>query len=135
MTYGWVILVVLLAVMALAYFGILNPGEKLPETCIFFPGISCDSFRVNEDGVSMYITNGGGKDLQNVSFTVLGEGPCQGDSSNQTTLKNGEKKEFVIPCTVLPASGESFRRQIQINYTEVEGLSHVKNGEIQTKVE
>jgi hypothetical protein len=43
MNYGWVLLVVLISVASLAYFGILTPGENLPETCLFFPGISCDN--------------------------------------------------------------------------------------------
>ena len=35
MTYGWAILVVLVAIGALAYFGVLNPGKYLPEKCFF----------------------------------------------------------------------------------------------------
>ena len=135
MTYGWVLLVILLAVMALAYFGILSPGDQLPETCLFFPGLGCDSFRVNEDGVALYISNGGGRDYINVSITVLGEGPCEGDSSEVQDLKDGHKKEFFINCTVKPSSGSAFRRSIQINYTELEGLSHSKEGQLTTKVE
>ncbi len=42
MTYGWAILVVLAAVGALAYFGVLSPGKFLPEKCITTnPAISC----------------------------------------------------------------------------------------------
>ena len=40
MTYGWAVLVVLLAVGALAYFGVLNPQGLLPEKTIFTAPIS-----------------------------------------------------------------------------------------------
>ena len=33
MTYGWAILVVLVAIGALAYFGVLSPDRFLPERC------------------------------------------------------------------------------------------------------
>ena len=33
MTYGWAILVVLIVIGALAYFGVLNPQNLLPEKC------------------------------------------------------------------------------------------------------
>lgn len=40
MTYGWAILVVLLAIGALAYFGVLDPGRLLPESTTFPAPIS-----------------------------------------------------------------------------------------------
>ena len=41
MTYGWALLVVLVAIGALAFFGVLNPGQFLPDQCLFFSGFSC----------------------------------------------------------------------------------------------
>lgn len=41
MTYGWAILVVLAAIGALAYFGVLNPANFLPAKCVASPGITC----------------------------------------------------------------------------------------------
>ena len=41
MTYGWAILVVLMAIGALAYFGVLSPARFLPETCTFPAGTDC----------------------------------------------------------------------------------------------
>ncbi|MFH1409556.1 MAG: hypothetical protein ABIH34_06610 [Nanoarchaeota archaeon] len=41
MTYGWAILVVLAAIGALAYFGVLNPANLLPEKCFFAAGTDC----------------------------------------------------------------------------------------------
>ncbi len=41
MTYGWAILVVLIVIGALAYFGVLNPTIMLPEKCTFQMGVYC----------------------------------------------------------------------------------------------
>ncbi len=57
MTYGWAILVVLAAVGALAYFGILNPSRFLPDSCNMGAGIGCVEFKGNSQ-VSWL--NGGG---------------------------------------------------------------------------
>ena len=51
MTYGWALLVVLVAIGALAFFGVLNPGQFLPDQCTMFAGITC---------TSAYATMGGG---------------------------------------------------------------------------
>jgi hypothetical protein len=48
LTYGWAILVVLVVIGALAYFGILNPANLLPDTCLFQVGISCVDFAASE---------------------------------------------------------------------------------------
>ncbi|MBT4206803.1 hypothetical protein HOE22_00495, partial [Candidatus Woesearchaeota archaeon] len=50
MTYGWALLVVLIAIGALASFGVLNPGQFLPETCTVAPGISCIDFSASASG-------------------------------------------------------------------------------------
>jgi len=44
MTYGWAILVVLVVIGALAYFGVLSPGRLLPDRCQLPPGVSCEDF-------------------------------------------------------------------------------------------
>lgn len=41
MTYGWAILVVLAAIGALSYFGILNPTMLTPDTCLATSGFGC----------------------------------------------------------------------------------------------
>jgi hypothetical protein len=41
MTYGWAILVVLAAIGALSYFGVLNPTRLTPDTCLASSGFGC----------------------------------------------------------------------------------------------
>ena len=68
MTYGWAILVVLIAIGALAYFGVLNPSRFLPSTCNLTPGLSCDDFKVisgaaGAGSVQLVIRNGAGDSI------------------------------------------------------------------------
>ena len=48
MTYGWAILVVLVAIGALSYFGVLNPGRFLPSRCTLPAGIGCLDFEARD---------------------------------------------------------------------------------------
>ena len=63
MTYGWAILVVLAAIAALAYFGVLSPEKFLPEKCILQPGIACVSHKVEPAKVTLVISNGLGRTM------------------------------------------------------------------------
>ncbi len=65
MTYGWAILVVLIAIGALAYFGVLNPARFLPNSCTLFPGLACTEFKVADgaDEIRIFVRNGIGDTL------------------------------------------------------------------------
>jgi len=53
MTYGWAILVVLVAIGALAYFGVLNPQRFLPDSCQGPAGFDCiDKAQVDASGAA-----------------------------------------------------------------------------------
>ncbi len=73
MTYGWALLVVLIAIVALAFFGVLNPGKFLPSNCNLGVGFSCEDFIIDDDldsvmsgdqkGIRIVIRNGLGNNL------------------------------------------------------------------------
>ena len=58
MTYGWAILVVLVAIGALAYFGVLSPDRFLPSKCQLPAGIACTDFLIEPTGIQVVLTNG-----------------------------------------------------------------------------
>lgn len=72
MTYGWALLVVLIAIAALAFFGVLNPARLLPSSCSLGVGFACEDFKViNSDpfalgapGIALRVRNGMGKNLE-----------------------------------------------------------------------
>ena len=77
MTYGWAILVVMVIIGALAYFGVLNPMMFVPERCTMSVGFSCDSAYIidSEDNeVRLRLENNFGRDVTvtelNVTYDV-----------------------------------------------------------------
>ena len=75
MTYGWAILVVLIVVGALAYFGVLNPQNLIPEKCVFPTMLTCQDYIITpgaSGAISVKLVNGAGQDMSIyfVNFTA-----------------------------------------------------------------
>jgi hypothetical protein len=49
-TYGWAFLVILIMISALAYFGVLNPANLLPDKCTFGAEIGCVDYLLDATG-------------------------------------------------------------------------------------
>jgi hypothetical protein len=135
MSYGWAVLVILTALSALAYFGVLSPHKAIPETCILIPGLGCDDYKVDTNGITLIVRNGLGFDLESFSVTVLGSGACGGDSSSSIELKDGQVATVSIVCTEKPKEGTRFVRELEIRYRGVDGLDHIKKGDLSAQVE
>jgi hypothetical protein len=129
MTYGWAIMVVLVAIGALAYFGVLRSDKLIPEKCILEPGIGCTDFKVQEDSIILVLRNGKGEDITISEITV---GDCKG--LNLGSLNNGEEKTYTITGCINVVN-EKFIDQVNITYTAESGLRHKKSGNIVDKVE
>ncbi|RLE42165.1 hypothetical protein DRJ48_04100 [Candidatus Woesearchaeota archaeon] len=107
MTYGWAILVVLVVIGALAYFGILNPSTLLPERCEIQMGLYCKDHLVQTDAsdngkILLTIENGRGSDIRialiNLSSDTLGT-YCLWNGSlvgGDRLIRNGASESFVI---------------------------------------
>ncbi|MBR9692197.1 hypothetical protein GOV06_05430 [Candidatus Woesearchaeota archaeon] len=132
MTYGWAILVVLAAIAALAYFGVLSPDRFLPEKCTMPSGIACIDFRYSGTAIEMAIQNGAGFDMTGISVAVNGTGCNAADNSTQTTLTNGQQATYSVTCS--PASGK-FKGDVTFAYTnQATSMAHTKVGEIIIKI-
>ena len=132
MTYGWAILVVLAAIAALAYFGVLSPEKFLPQKCILQPGIACVSHKVTPTAVTLVISNGLGRTIIVNSIAV---GSCSGSFSKE--LLSGTDFNFVIggACNN-GASRDKFKGDITFGYTEKDtNLTKTAYGQINTKIE
>lgn len=76
MTYGWAILVVLIVIGALAYFGIFNVEWLIPERCTFEAGLKCQDvvMYTGADGsasnITFQILNSLGEDMKVTGFTL-----------------------------------------------------------------
>ncbi len=132
MSYGWAILVVIAAIAALAYFGVLSPDRFLPEKCDLPPGVACLDHRYSGTAIEMAIQNAMGFDMIDVSVSVNGTGCNAADNSTQTTLTNGQKATYSVTCS--PTSGK-FKGDIIFSYTNQEtSMDHTKVGEVIVKI-
>jgi len=156
MTYGWAILVVLVVIGALAYFGILNPSTLLPERCEFQIGLNCKDHRVNQSEIRFSIENGKGNDINIVSITarsLSAQTNCSWDwatagEPSARTIYNGDVETFALnayngvePCNI-PASlaGRNVKAKwlVEIVYYNVgsdPSFTHTAEGQLLAKVE
>ncbi len=151
MTYGWALLVVLVAIGALAFFGVLNPGQFLPDTCTMPPGISCIESQalgiVATNNVKLVLQNGFGDNMD-----MMGAAAANGYSLTLTNkpgitciigtpapsdpLISGTTSPVSFTCTPVLTKGENIKGSLQINYTlGTSTLAHSKLGSIAMKVE
>ena len=133
MTYGWAILVVLVAVVALAYFGVLSPDRFLPEKCILPPGITCLDYKVESYQATLVLQNTQGYGITVNEVKILGNN--QECSSNVSTiLKNNEKLFLTITqCNNGPA-GNKFYGTVNVSFTLEDRLTHNIAGTLNAKI-
>ena len=149
MTYGWAILVVLAAIAALAYFGVLSPGRFIPDKCLVQGGgVSCTEFSATQTGVAgnfgqvkFVLTSGGGKDISAVQVNVTASpstaaSSCLGASTVTATgaasITDGNTATYTVDCT--QAIGTSFRGDIKVAFIPVGGsLTQVATGTVSVK--
>lgn len=138
MTYGWAILVVLVAIGALAYFGVLSPDRFLPEKCVISTGsgLFCDDFAVDAtaDTITLRVHN-----ILTDQVTITGASSSitwanGGSTCNAAdlTLAGDATDNLVFSCTL--ASGEKIKGDIVIAYQKAGGLSKSTTGTLISRV-
>ena len=151
MTYGWAILVVLAAIGALAYFGVLSPDNFLPSKCTISPQFACKDWKVNEDGtILLQIQNNVGTTVN--ATVTLEDADCSFVSGGVDTIvtnntRNGKDFEDIsgaspaglleFSCDGTLGENDKFATEISILWQEPtgSGLTHTATGSLQTKVE
>ena len=68
LTYGWGILVVIIGVSVLTYFGFLSPTNLLPNSCEFGAQMVCQEFRISKTStgasIDLKFRNDFGRDIK-----------------------------------------------------------------------
>ncbi len=140
MTYGWAILVVLVAIGALAYFGVLSPSKFLPSSCTLEAGFGCDSFKADDsdDTIQLIMRNGKGQSLTAVTVAITG---CTGsaEASGDDAWTDGEilggSDGITLTACTLGAVNERLKKDITLTFTDASGISHTVTGDLTTKLE
>jgi len=134
MTYGWAILVVLAAIAALAYFGVLSPAKLLPEKCILESGLICIGHKVEPTKITLVLSNS----VEGRTLTVnsINVGGC---SSTFNTVLVGGGSDTTLTVGGSCSNGDvkdRFRGDITIGYTEKStNLTKTIYGSLNSKVE
>ena len=138
MTYGWAILVVLVAIGALAYFGVLSPSKFLPSSCTVAPGIGCDDHKVAATTTQVILRNGLGEDVTAVTVAMSGCTASEEADGNDTWTDGsalGGTDGITLTACINGAAGDRFKSDITVTYTSGAGISHTKTGQITSQVE
>ncbi len=133
MTYGWALLVVLAAVAALAYFGVLSPNKFLPEQCQFpaSSGLTCldkPVLSATNNDVRFAIKNNKGSRVNITGITDVTTDDCAAPTlqacagvgctpaaiPNGIVFENDQQGIMRVSCTAVPAG--RFNLQAHINY-------------------
>lgn len=142
LTYGWAILVVLLVIGALIYFGILNQRGLLPSKCDLDAPLFCVDKQVMTDGtIKILVRNGNPNAIQITEFTFEDTEGFLGGSETETP------SDMVIPSggeeilesdsgSVSADEGDKIKVGIVIDYTDTAtSFTHVSTGEMLVAVE
>ena len=143
MTYGWAILLVLVSIGALAYFGVLSPEKFLPAKCTLQSGITCLDHKAvgagASAGITVFLQNSLGQDIDQV---VVGAGSCGNypgtvgsTSTSGQTMANGGQANVFIPCA-FTAGVAKYSGQLNVSYRIIETtITHNNVGSIVTRIE
>ena len=150
MIYGLAILVVILAIGALMYFGVLDLGSLLPDKCSIGSEISCENYGVTPTSVKLQLKNNLGKNIEISSIKIYGEqgtdmqgmwsdaDGCKGAwAPGEGLFINGEIKEFSFRenCNVKIPFDKKADGIIELTYNIVGSeIKTTKFGDIRTSM-
>ncbi len=141
MTYGWAILVVLIAIGALVYFGVISPERFVQDNCTLTPPLSCSelgdfaAFVGAANNVRLRVNNGAGSTVtfQTVTVTETDGQTCT-RLDNATTIASGAETELRFTCndiTAATAIGTRFRADVDVVYSLAGGsYNQTSSGQI-----
>ncbi len=127
-TYSWAILIILVMIGALAYFGVLNPSKLLPDTCNFGSEISCSQYVIKDNGFRLKLKNNVGSVITVDSLTASTKKTQLNCASSivSATWRTGEIKDVPVVCNFADAGlveGEKEKINLEINYHILKGGS------------
>src|SRR3989344_3346005 len=134
MTYGWAIIVVLIAIASLSYFGVLRSDRFLPENCILPPGITCLDFKVETSTISLLLQNTFGEPITIEQVNVTAKSGVSCVNNTLISLAEDQQALVIIPNCASGAIGQKFDGDIGIMYTRSSTLSRTHQGALVTEI-
>ena len=91
-TYGWAIMVVLLSLGALTYFGVMDMFVEQPNRCELWPEFSCEESQVTRDGEIRLMIRNNIPTLSSINITL---------ETDDCTLTTNEYTQGITPNTAI----------------------------------
>ena len=140
MTYGWAILIVLAAIGALAYFGVLSPGRFLPSSFTMSGGFSAGQYKISTSALNFTVINSMGVDVTvnsiNVTSKAGSDVTCSVEVTPNQLVGNGGSYDVNTAGCTGSQVGQKFKADIKVVYTRSgETVTHTATGEMTTAVE
>ena len=139
MTYGWMLVALLIVLALLSYFGLGNKDQFIPDECVFLSGLNCLDVVHVETGNASYpsaidfvLRNEFGFDIVNISLTIIGT--CNstmsiGGELAPTALTSKDQGTFHFLCQDI--SGRYIEETIKFDFVNMEtNVLHTKRGSI-----
>ena len=141
LTYGWAILIIVVAVSALYFLGVFNPSLYVGQECALSSGLSCKVARMATNGmatINLFQAN-----PYQINITAIS---CNSNNTvanvltypaaNQVSLAPGTNATLTAPCYSGPSLaaikiGSAFSGYIFISYNEtLTGFPHTAYGRL-----
>ena len=143
MSYGWALLVGLIVIAALAYFGVFNPHRILPERCALGIGLYCMDYRLTSTSLVLKIKNDMGKDIH---FTRIIANETSGTplvncvNDSMVNMSAGQQVDVGFACdsggTAGLAEGNKYKLDVEFSYYEEDPVyGHTSQGQLFVGVE
>ena len=151
MTYGWAMMVILVMIGALAYFGVLNPTLLVPDRCISSSDFSCIDYEVLAPAekvpvVSVVLGNGVGRTIYFEQVTCEHNGQSVPgsavDRGSGTIIAVGDawspREEIIASCdmpSLAGFAGQKARLTVLVAYRRsAEGFIHEGTADVTSGV-
>ncbi len=144
-TYGWAILIILVMIGTISYFGVLNPSKLLPSKCTVGSELTCVDYRIDSTAgqVSLILQQDVGQTIYLQRITCS----YGNDTSAPVDLKGAAwspKDQMPIDC-FSPAKGNKYfaglsGQKVKVLFDVVyknsqAGFDHLVSGEVYTGVQ
>ena len=127
MTYGWAILVAIIAIAVLAYYGVFNASKLVSDVFAVDPpfkamgGQVIDGSALNaSDSIKLELYNRAGETITLSTIAISGCTTTAGLAPDVTSYNPGDTKNTTIICdspTDLGSPGALFKGDISVKYT------------------
>ncbi len=128
-TYGWAILIAIVVIGVLVYFGIFSPGRLAGSRAMLSPPFYLNAWNAETMGITLELKNNGG---ENYNINKIGIDGC-GEFNSVIAIGPGSTASIILPCDL--AVGENFKGDITITYTKSgSSIQQASRGTIVEKV-